>query len=175
MSEGRRTGSQEGARGPPPVAGVRRICRPLAPPPADRGHGLCHRASFDRGGLLGGRPRVAGDAVAPSRLLRLGFRADVPHRQQVLARGARLDEVVAADRRVDRVFVVGHSLDDGAGLGRARVLGERGRPEEASVSEEGAWRSLSAWFGEGGAWVHTSAMAGASSCMAATLMDTRRP
>ena len=44
---------------------------------------------------------MAGDAVAPSRLLRLGFRADVPHRQQVLARGARLDEVVAADRRVD--------------------------------------------------------------------------
>ena len=48
---------------------------------------------LDRGGLPGGRPWVAGDAVAPSRLLRLGFRADVPHRQQVLARGARLDEV----------------------------------------------------------------------------------
>ena len=91
---------------------------------------------------------MAGDAVAPSQLLSLGFRADVPHRQQVLARGARLDEVVAVDRRVDGAFVVGHGLDDGASLGRARALGERGRPEEASVSEEGAGLCIHAHGGE---------------------------
>ena len=91
---------------------------------------------------------MAGDAVAPSRLLRLGFRTDVPHRQQVLARGARLDEVVAVDRRVDGAFVVGHGLDDGAGLGRARALGERGRPEEASVTEEGVGLCIHAHGGE---------------------------
>lgn len=95
-----------------------------------------------RGGLPGGRPRVAGDAVAPGRLLGLGFRV-VPRRQQVLPRGgARLDEAVAAAayRRVDGAFVIGgvarlvlvgavlrrrgvevrHGLDDGAGLGDAR-------------------------------------------------------
>ena len=63
---------------------------------------------------------MAGDVVAPRRLLRLGFRTDVPYWQQVLACGARLDEVITVDRRVDGAFVVDHGLDDGAGLGDAR-------------------------------------------------------
>ena len=49
------------------------------------------------------------------------------------------------------------------------VARERGR------ASEGEWRSSSAWFEEAGARVHASAMARASSRMAATLTDTRRP
>ena len=52
---------------------------------------------------------------------------------------------------------------------RTRVARERGR------ASEGEWRSSSAWFEEVGARVHASAMARASSRMAATLTDTRRP
>ena len=50
-----------------------------------------------------------------------------------------------------------------------RVVRERGR------ASEGEWRSSSAWFEEAGARVHASTMARASSRMAATLTDTRRP
>jgi len=72
---------------------------------------------------------------------------------------------------------LGNDGDDELGCGvhgggvqeRTDVARGRGRASEVE------WRSSSAWFGEAGVRVHASAMVGASSCMAATLMDTRRP
>ena len=64
---------------------------------------------------------------------------------------------------------LGYGVHGGGVQERTRVTRERGR------ASEGEWRSLSAWFEEARARVHASAMARASSRMAATLTDTRRP